>query len=119
MKTYEILQIVLSADLRRDINNLSRADSERRYPEYFAYVETSAFGSAAYARHMSSHYTVVGTVLADDPEEAFTLLNLWNDESRVERYLPMRSLSVGDILRDTEANTAYMVDGFGFEEVSL
>ena len=49
------------------------------------------------------YYTHVANVHNDDPykddmEEAFELMNLWEDESKVEKLGRCSSMSVGDIL---------------------
>ena len=60
----------------------------------------------------------VADVTANSLEHAFTLLNLWNDESKVVQYKPTHSLSVGDILIDDQGN-AYVTASFGFDKVKL
>ena len=62
------------------------------------------------------HYVNVGEVQARDPEHAYELLNLWNDESAVTRRGRMRSLSVGDVLVDQDGNELFC-DSFGFRDV--
>ena len=44
------------------------------------------------------HYTHVANVYTNDMEEAFRLMNLWEDESKVEKLGRCSSMSVGDIL---------------------
>jgi hypothetical protein len=48
-------------------------------------------------------------------EEAFSLMNLWNDESKVERLGLCSSMSVGDIL-DVDG-TLFRCASFGFEAI--
>jgi hypothetical protein len=48
-------------------------------------------------------------------EEAFELMNLWNDESKVERLGPCSSMSVGDIL-DVDGKL-FRCASFGFEAI--
>jgi hypothetical protein len=61
-------------------------------------------------------YDHVANVDAADLEEAFTLMNLWNDESKVERLGPLSSMSVGDIL-ETEDGQRYRCASFGFTAI--
>ena len=44
------------------------------------------------------YYDHVANVATDDMEEAFQLMNLWDDESKIERLGRCSSMSVGDIL---------------------
>lgn len=61
-------------------------------------------------------YDHVANVDAGDMEEAFTLMNLWNDESKIERFGPLSSMSVGDIL-EMEDGQRYRCASFGFTAI--
>ncbi len=62
------------------------------------------------------HYNHVANVDANDMEKAFELMNLWNDESKVERLGPCSSMSVGDIL-ELEDGSKYRCASFGFKRL--
>ena len=62
-------------------------------------------------------YDRVASVDSDDLEEAFELMNLWNDQSRVEMYAPTRSMSVGDVIIMNKE--AYFCDTFGFIKLNV
>lgn len=59
-------------------------------------------------------YSHVASVDTDDREEAFKLMNLWEDESKIERMGPCSSMSVGDIL-EMEDGRLFRCATFGFE----
>ena len=59
------------------------------------------------------YYNHVANVDTNDMEEAYALMNLWEDESRVEKLGPCSSMSVGDILV-IECGWVYRCASFGF-----
>lgn len=61
------------------------------------------------------YYNHVANVDTNDMEEAFALMNLWEDESKVEKLGPCSSMSVGDIL-DVDG-TLFRCASFGFEAI--
>ena len=63
-------------------------------------------------------YDPVGKVYARDLNEVFELGNGMGDQSKVERFGQMKSLSVGDLVCD-EDGTLHLVDSFGFVAVTL
>lgn len=62
------------------------------------------------------HYTHVANVDTNDMEEAYKLMNLWEDESKVEKLGPCSSMSVGDILV-LECGWIYRCASFGFDKI--
>jgi hypothetical protein len=61
------------------------------------------------------YYDHVANVVTDDMEDAFRLMNLWDDESKVERLGPCSSMSVGDILEVDGA--LFRCSSFGFTAI--
>ena len=61
------------------------------------------------------YYTHVANVDTNDMEEAFELMNLWEDESKVEKLGSCSSMSVGDIL-DVDG-ILFRCASMGFEKV--
>jgi hypothetical protein len=61
-------------------------------------------------------YTHVANIVADDINHAFEAGNI-GPEDRIERLTQMRSVSVGDILVDSEG--AWLVMPVGYKEVDL
>jgi hypothetical protein len=78
-------------------------------------------GSEAWEAWMFEHMEACVGVQANDLHHVFELTNLWNDEGAISRIRAggVRSLSVGDIVLDVEADTYYMVDGYGWTEIKL
>ncbi len=74
-------------------------------------------GSKAWNEIFWKFFQPVATVATDDLDHAFELMNLWNDESLVERIKPLHSLSVGDILKS--GDKFFMVDPYGFSEIEI
>ena len=72
-----------------------------------------SLGYKFFKQEYLTSYEHVADVEADGEEDAFRLLNLFDDESLINRRKPMHSLSVGDILIDD--NGVYLFcDSFGF-----
>ena len=63
-------------------------------------------------------YDPVGKVNARDLNEVFELGNGMGDQSKVERFGQMKSVSVGDLVED-EDQTLHLVDSCGFVAVTL
>lgn len=61
-------------------------------------------------------YDHVADVDTNDFEEAFRLMNLWEEPTRVARFGKVASMSVGDVVEDMEGNL-FMVSSFGFEKI--
>ena len=61
------------------------------------------------------YYTHVSNITADTLEGVFQVGNMGPEEN-IERFLPMHSLSVGDVIMD-ENGMYHMVASFGFDEV--
>lgn len=63
-------------------------------------------------------YDHVANVDVNDMEDAFRLMNLWEDESKIERLGRCSSMSVGDIL-ELEDGTMYRCSSWGFTQFEL
>jgi len=63
--------------------------------------------------HQRKFYTHVANVDTDDMDEAFQLMNLWEDDAKVEKIDRCCSMSVGDILEVD--GKFYRCAAFGFE----
>ena len=123
-------------------------ETAKKYPLYHARMETSFDGAKGYKPEMFEHYTKVCEVAGmqeRDLETVFKILNgFYFDEDagtdlvfeefvsgfkmrtflnkktkEVREVRDMHSLSVGDIIEDTETGKFHMVDGFGFSELTL
>ena len=124
------------------------SETAKKFPLYEARLETQHNGSEGFRSDMFEHYTQVCTVAGmqeRDLETVFKILNgFYFDEDagtdlvfeefvsgfkmrtflnkktkEVREVRDMHSLSVGDIIEDTETGKFHMVDGFGFSELTL
>ena len=82
-----------------------------------------SFNDSEYQPEDFQFFNPVARVEAEDLEHVFHLTNAWNDLDRVRRYMPMHSLSVGDIVEshnhDQLGHRYFMVAGFGFNEIEV
>lgn len=64
-------------------------------------------------------YKLVALIAADDLEEAFNMGNGYpvNKNSRIEKFRPAFSMSVGDVLIDIVAEKAYACCSTGWETI--
>lgn len=63
------------------------------------------------------YYTHVANVLTYDREDAFCLMNLWEQEELVEKLQDqVYSMSVGDVV-EMDNGTRYVCSSFGFREI--
>lgn len=83
-------------------------------PKLEAYFERGFDGSLSVENFQ--YYTHVANVDTNDMEEAFEAMNLWEDESKVEKLGPCSSMSVGDIL-EMEDGSKYRCASFGFKRL--
>jgi len=79
------------------------------------------YGSSKFNSENFAIYTQTATCEADTAEDVFELMNCWNDKEKVvfcEGERPY-SLSVGDILEDTETGAFMMVDDYDFASIQI
>ena len=100
----QVYQIVLTA---AEIVMINAGDTSPRIRAY--YDREYHFNPEDF-----QHYEHVADVATNDMEEAFALMNLWNDRSRVDCISRCHSMSVGDILV-TGDGERYRCASFGFE----
>mgnify|MGYP003628848182 FL=1 len=114
MAVYSVMQIVMSDDQVRMVNQtFKRGDL---YPEWYRKrLATSCNPTADAIYDAWPLYVETAHIEADDLEEVFDIGNI-GPEYRVERRgtVQMHSISVGDVIVDTERKTAWFVDTFGF-----
>jgi len=72
-------------------------------------------GSEAYVTEYDQFFEHVSDIDVRDLEQAFHVHNM-QDESKIKRYGPQHSMSVGDVLVG-EYGDVHMVDGFGFTQL--
>lgn len=87
------------------------ANSGGTSPRLKAYFDRS-FDSTFKAENFQ-HYTHVANVNTDNMDDAFGLMNMWDEPQLVEKLGPCSSMSVGDIL-ELEDGSRYRCASFGF-----
>jgi hypothetical protein len=107
VKMIKVYQIQLTDAEIAAVNNGETSD---RIKAYFDRSFERTFKAENF-----QHYDHVANVDTNDMEEAFALMNLWEDESKVEKLGPCSSMSVGDIL-DVDG-TLFRCASFGFEAI--
>ena len=115
---YKIFQINLTDDEIDTINaagdhgavpkNKLRLDIEMSFGKPVGHLVKEAFEKG--------YYEHVSNITADSLEGVFNVGNMGPEEN-IERFLPMHSLSVGDVVEDAEG-VRHMVASFGFEEIA-
>lgn len=94
-----------------EIAAINRGEETEKSAAYFGRSFDRTFKAEDF-----QYYTHVATVDTNDKEEAFHLMNLWDDESKIERMGPCSSMSVGDIL-EMEDGMLYRCSSWGFKRV--
>lgn len=112
MTLYIVLQIHVSNEFHNRINNLGwDGDDEIR-----AYADAS-MGDVKKAMELDM-YRMMGLVKAESLDEVFHIGNV-----QLEKFLywdkKMTSVSVGNIICDTDTDKEYVVMPFGFEEIDV
>jgi len=105
----KVYQIQLS-DI--EIAAINRGEETEKSKAYFARSFERTFKT-----EMFKHYTCVANAYTDDMEEAFQLMNLWEDESKVEKLGRCSSMSFGDILEVD--GKFYRCASFGFDPIEV
>ena len=104
----KVYQIQLT---NKEIDLVNRGESTPR---------TKAYLDRSFSRHWKSenfqYYTRVADVYTNDMEDAFRLMNLWEQPELVVKLGRCSSMSVGDIL-EMKDGKRYRCASFGFEEI--
>ena len=104
---YRVYQIVLTRD---EVNAVNRGEHVRKY---IAQLDTRRGEIPA---HTVQCFRKVAYVEAAGLEDVFRIMNLWEDESKVERLADLHSLSVGDVVFDPDGY-AHVCAPFGFKQL--
>ena len=118
MAIYKVFQINLTDDEIDTINaanshhavpkNVLRLDINMSYGEPVGHLVKEAFEKG--------YYEHVSNITADSLEGVFHVGNMGPEEN-IERFKPMHSLSVGDVVEDPDG-VRHMVASFGFDAVN-
>ena len=85
--------------------------STDRIEAYFERGLDSKFNAESF-----QYYTHVANVMTYDQEDAFRLMNLWEQPELVEKLAQCSSMSVGDII-EMDNGAKYRCASFGFSEL--
>lgn len=109
---YTVWQIQYS---EKDIETINNGGFNPRYESRMAMTmdfKDNRIGSIADDAIMAGHYTHVADITADTPEHCFQIGNI-GPESNIMRITRMSSLSVGDVIVDSDGQ-CLVVANFGF-----
>ena len=107
MKMIKVYQIQLTD---AEIDAVNNGETSDRIKAYFDRSFERTFKAENF-----QYYTHVANLDTTDMEEAFMFMNLWEDESKVERLGPCSSMSVGDILEVD--GKLFRCASFGFDQI--
>lgn len=110
---FNIYQIELSNTLLDAVNELGHIKAAKQYPQWYAHLDTSIFGSEHFKPDYLLYYSLVCEVECDTVTEAFftgTASSIGNIISQKETF---RDVQVGDIIEDENGNR-YIVNKAGF-----
>ena len=106
----KVYQIILSDYEINTINN----NGEQESPKIKAFFNRTF--DSSFKADMFEHYTHVANIDVDGFEQAFRVMNLWEEDENFDRFQQLKrcaSMSVGDIVEDHDG-TRYRCSSFGF-----
>ena len=120
MTKYVVSQIQMTDEIVDLVNNTPYPEAKPAIYEAYrdALMGWDFIQANGSVQSTLDYYTQVMEVEAESLDHVYHLTNVWNDESKVERLGRCRSTSIGDLILDTETDTLYMVDTFGFRNVA-
>jgi hypothetical protein len=98
-----------------EINAINSGEESEKFTAYFGRSFERTFKAENF-----KYYTHVANVDVDGFEQAFNVMNRWEDDEnfdRLERLVPCSSMSVGDIVSDHDG-TLYRCASFGFTAIT-
>jgi len=121
--TFRVLQVQLS-DAKADEVNIAGCWSKVAWGKTYLDLTAGFVDEADLAETFAKavEYGLVQhtmTVDTDQPEEAFAIGNGMGDRSKLTELCPHKSMSIGDVLVDTETGEAQIVATFGFDEIDI
>ena len=115
---FKVFQIQISDQVIDFVNGPDGGHTRtaQQFPEYHARLETSHAGSERFEGDWFAHYNNVCTVARH--VSGFTMKTGVRSNGEPYSVRNMHSLSVGDIVFDSESDTYNMVDGAGFSDIT-
>ena len=111
MKNFILYQINLTDEQANEVN---RAKGD--YPQFFRdYLATTCAPNTEKVLAANYLYDWVADIKANDLDGVFETGNIGPEEN-ITRYMPMHSVSVGDVIIDEDGD-AYVVASFGFDKI--
>lgn len=118
MKIYRVYQINFTD---AEVEKINSRDPDFR-PTYETYLDaTCGYDEEKHVQDVRKAlfqglYKMACLIKAEDLNDVFQIGNI-GPEAKIARVGVMHSISVGDIVEDTETNELYVVARFGFEKV--
>lgn len=113
---YEIFQLKLSDEICDAVEICHRTNFPNRpaelYPEYKAHLDVI---QGKYEEYYFRYYSLVATIDAESLDGVFRIGNI-GPEYAIDRFKPMHSISVGDIIFDGER--FHLVAPIGFVDIT-
>ena len=118
MSKFKVFQINLTDE---EIDTINAADDHGAVPKNVLRMKIDMpfgepVGHLVKEAFEKGYYEHVSNITADSLEGVFHVGNMGPEEN-IERFLPMHSLSVGDVVED-ENGVRHVVASFGFEEIA-
>lgn len=108
---FQVFQFQLSDDIVDQVN------SGTSHPVFKSFLECQMFPTEELVKASRKHYREVAVIEADTLNQVFTIGNI-GEEDQIHRIAPMRSVSVGDVIVNMADRTAWIVDRYGFTELT-
>jgi len=112
---FKLFQIRPSREQCDRVNELGWTQAFEEMPIIEAWQAVGRGGSEAYVTEYDQYFEHVADIAVDSLEAAFDAHNM-EDESKITRYRPQHSMSVGDVLVD-EFGGVHMCDNIGFTQI--
>lgn len=112
---YRLFQIQPTREQYDMVNEFGWSKACEEIPIIEASQALGMGGSDAYVTEYDQFFEHVSDIMVNDLEEAFRVHNM-QEESKIKRYGPQHSMSVGDILVG-EYGDVHIVDRFGFTQL--
>lgn len=108
---FQVFQFQLSDEIIDQVNGGTP------HPVFKSYLDCTMRPTEEGVIAARKHYREVAVIEAHDLHDVFTIGNI-GEEDQIHRIAPMRSVSVGDVIVNMADRTAWIVDRYGFTELT-